>query len=123
MKSINFIIVIILVISANSCATIFTGTKQTIQINSEPSDANVKINGIDKGKTPLIVKLKKGNDSEIISVEKEGYEKKVLSPETDFNTVAALNFFNLLWWGIDIATGAIWKYDPDYYYLKLEKEK
>ena len=73
----------------------FTGTKQIIRINSEHSDALVKINGLDKGKTPLIVKLKKGNNSEI-SIEKEGYARKVFTPETDFNTIAILNFFNPL---------------------------
>jgi hypothetical protein len=103
-----------------SCATLFTGTKQTVQINSKPSGAKVQVDGIDRGTTPTAVKLKKGNDGQIITLKADGYETKTFQPETNFNGVAILNLGNFLFWGIDAATGALWKYDPKFYEIELE---
>jgi hypothetical protein len=106
---------------SSGCATIFTGTKQTIQLDSEPSGALVQVDGIDRGKTPLALTLKKGNDGQVIRLDKEGYETRTFQAQTTFNGVAVLNFFNLLFWGIDAATGALWKYDPGSYLIRMEQ--
>jgi hypothetical protein len=114
-----FIFVFTFVLS--SCATLFTGTKQTVQIDSEPPGAKVLVDGIDRGYTPIGVSLKKGSDGQMVTLKYEGYKDKSFQPETTFNGVAALNLINLLFWGIDAATGAVWKYDPKYYKIELEK--
>ncbi len=106
-----------------SCATVFTGTKQVVQINSIPSGAKIQVDGIDRGQTPSAVRLKKGNDGQIVTLKAEGYETKTFQPETDINIIAVLNFFNLLCWGVDAATGALWKYDPKFYEIELEPKK
>ena len=106
----------------SSCATLFTGTKQTVQINSEPQGAKVQVDGLDRGETPAAVKLKKGNDGQIVTLKKDGYKTRTFQPQTDFNGVAALNLFNVLFWGIDAATGALWKYSPKFYEIELEPE-
>jgi hypothetical protein len=105
----------------SSCATIFTGTKQTVQIDSEPPGAKVLVDGIDRGYTPIGVSLKKGSDGQMVTLKYEGYKDKSFQPETTFNGVAALNLLNILFWGIDAATGAVWKYDPKYYKIEMEK--
>ena len=43
-----------------SCATIFTGSKQTVQIKSFPEGAKIEVDGIERGVTPAPIKLKKG---------------------------------------------------------------
>ena len=106
-----------------SCATLFTGTKQTVQISSNPSGAKVQVDGIDRGTTPVALKLKKGNDGQTVTLKSDGYETKIFQPETTFNSVAILNLLNILCWGIDAATGALWKYDPKFYEIELEPKK
>lgn len=106
-----------------SCATIFTGTTQKVTIDSEPSKATVRINGLEKGTTPTTVKLKKSNDPPAIVLEKEGYEDATFFPDHTFNGVAVLNLLDWLGWLIDFATGALWKYSPSYYKIKLQPEE
>jgi hypothetical protein len=118
-KNVIFIFVFTFVLS--SCATLFTGTKQTVQIDSEPPGAKVLVDGIDRGYTPIGVSLKKGSDGQMVTLKYEGYKDKSFQPETTFNGVAVINLLNLLFWGIDAATGAVWKYDPKYYKIELEK--
>lgn len=110
----------VLSIVLSSCATIITGTKQKVQVNSSPQGAKVEVDGIERGVTPLAVKLKKGNEGQTITLTLEGYETKSFEAETGFNTVAILNLFGILGWGIDAATGALWKYDPKYYNITLQ---
>lgn len=117
------IIFLIISILANSCATVFTGTKQNVQINTSPPGAKVLVDGIERGTTPLALRLKKGSEGQVITIKMEGYETKVFQPETDVNFVSVLNLFNLLFWGIDAATGALWKYDPKYYEFELTQKK
>lgn len=103
-----------------SCATIFTGTKQTVLIKTEPPGADVEVDGIRRGVTPLPVLLKKGFQGQTITLKKDGFEPNIFQPETTFNPVSILNLFGLLGWAVDAATGAMMKYDPKSYEIKLE---
>jgi len=77
MKKLSLLIVIFGVIAMlSSCATIITGTKQQVTINSNPDDATVYIvNGNQQpvaiGKTPLSVKINK--KASILLLEKTDY--------------------------------------------------
>ena len=106
-----------------SCATIFTGTSQTVQIESVPSGAKVQVDGLDRGPTPIALKLKKGNDGQTVTLKATGYETKNFQPQTSFNSVSILNLTNILAWGIDAASGALWKYDPKFYSIELDSKK
>jgi hypothetical protein len=103
------------------CASIFTGTTQTVQVNSTPSGANVSVSGLDRGQTPLPVVLKKGSNGETVTLSLPGYQQKTFQPQTVFNPVSILNLWGILGWGIDAATGALWKYDPTLYNVQLQK--
>jgi hypothetical protein len=103
------------------CASIFTGTTQTVQVNSTPSGANVSVSGLDRGQTPLPVVLKKGSNGETVTLSLPGYQQKTFQPQTVFNPVSILNLWGILGWGIDAATGAMWKYDPTFYNISLQK--
>jgi len=107
----------------SSCATLLTGTKQTVQINSTPQGAKVQVDGIDRGATPTSIKLKRSSDGQTITLNKEGFETKTFQPETSFNSISILNLFNVFFWGIDAATGALWKYDPKVYQIELTAQK
>jgi hypothetical protein len=107
--------------SFSGCASIFTGTTQSVQVNSVPSGANVSVSGLDRGLTPLPVVLKKGSSGQCVTLTLPGYQQKTFQPQTAFNPVAILNLWGILGWGIDAATGALWKYDPTFYNIQLQK--
>ena len=103
-----------------SCATIFTGSTQTIAINSTPSDAKVEVNGLNYGRTPTTIKMKRAMEGDFIKVSKEGYKPVLFQPQTSINPVAIINLLNGLFWLIDLLTGAVWRYSPAMYDIILE---
>jgi hypothetical protein len=114
---------IVLQLSLSSCATIFTGSRQSVYIESKPEGARIIVDGIDRGVTPAMVRLKKGFEGQTVVLRKDGYETKYINPPTTFNAVAVLNLFNILFWAIDVATGAMMKYDPNFVEVTLEPER
>ena len=118
-----FILFAVTSVLSTSCATVFTGTKQTVQINSYPQGAKIEVDGIERGITPSPVEMKKGFKGQTLVLKKEGYENKIFQPTTTFNNVSILNLLGMLGWGIDAATGAMMKYDPVVYEITLEPTK
>lgn len=118
--TISFIALGFLIITA-SCATILSGTQHPVQVESYPSGAKVEVNGIEYGQTPLTVQLKGSSTAPIITVKAEGYETRTIVPPSSFNIISILNLGNLIGWGVDIATGAIWTYDIRYFKVELTK--
>ena len=105
-----------------SCATIFTGTKQTVLVKSNPSGATIEVNGVERGTTPANIELKKGFNGQIITLSKDGYKKHDFTPSTTFNPVSLVNLLILPGFIIDAATGAMMKYDPIFYEINLKPE-
>jgi hypothetical protein len=60
---------------STGCATILKGSRETVDITSDPSGARVQINGIDVGSTPISAKVN-GTDDQLIQVRKEGFESR-----------------------------------------------
>ena len=123
MKIKNVFFTLTITVFMTSCATLFTGTKSSVQINSKPSGAKIMVDGIDRGETPSSIKLKRGFSGQTVTLKKEGYETRSFEPVQTFQPVAVLNLFNILFWGIDAATGSIMKYDPKFYEIELEPKK
>ena len=111
----------VMMVFLTGCGTLFTGTTQSVQINSVPSGASIQVNGIDRGQTPMPVTLKKGSTGQMVTLSKDGYEKNSFVPQTCFNGIALLNTIFPLPWIIDACTGAMYKYDPDSYNIQLNK--
>ena len=123
MKKILPAVVVLISMLFSSCATIFTGSKENVQITSVPPAADVEVNGMSRGVTPISLNLKKGFTGQTITIKKEGYETKIFQPETSFNAVSVINLLFIIGWGIDAATGAMMKYDPKAYEIKLVPTK
>ena len=106
-----------------SCATIFKGGLQNVSLNSDPVGAKVLINGIDRGKTPLPLKLK-CNQSYNITFKKEGYADKNYVINNHIEGLWIV--LDILGGGIpiiiDAATGNWYKLDESYINLPLEKK-
>jgi len=108
-------------IFCTSCATVISGTKQSITFESSPSGAAVYLDGERVGVTPFTDKLKKNKYSSF-RVELDGYETVSRTLGKDVDLVALLSIF----WDLgttDLATGSAWKYDRNSYYIELQKKK
>ncbi|HEX8322090.1 PEGA domain-containing protein [Longimicrobium sp.] len=108
-------------LALNACATLFTGTKDTINFNSNPAGATVLIDGIEVGKTPITVPVKRSLSGKTVILRMAGYQDRTFELSQEFNVVSVLNLASILGWGIDAATGSIMKYDRKDYQMDLER--
>lgn len=102
-------------------ATIFSGTNQSIAIDSEPSGAKVYVDGQLRGVTPMSIMMNKSVSSHDIRVQKEGYVDINVPMKKTMDPVAVLNIF----WDLsttDFLTGSVMEYSPNNYYFQLEKK-
>lgn len=102
-------------------ATIFSGSNQSIAIDSEPAGAKVYIDGQLRGVTPLSVMMDKSLSSHTIRVQKEGYSDINAPLTTQYDPVSIVNII----WDLsttDMLTGNAMQYSPNNYYFTLEKK-
>ena len=112
----------------SSCCTLFCAKSEVpaITVTSNPSNADVYLNGKYVGKTPYShfgdkVDVKK------ITVKKDGYETQKLKPRK-LNGWAYVNFFpypvyNWIWgYFLDRSQSKCWKYKNDVFNFNLEKD-
>lgn len=104
-----------------SCATIASGTSQTLTINSDPPGASVVFDGVEIGLTPLAPSIKRGNNR-VLLIKKEGFQEEEIRLSTQFNTIF---FGNILFGGLfgsttDVATDAVVEYSPTSYFVTLK---
>jgi uncharacterized protein YwqG len=111
-------------ISLTSCATIFTGTKDSITFNSQPEGAKVVHKGVEKCTTPCTVEISRSLGKQLVEIKKDGYENKEVQLTKDFNAVTLLNVLlgGVVGLGIDLGTGSFTKYDPKSYDVELAKK-
>lgn len=105
-----------------NCATIFSGTQDSVHIKSNPEGASVYVNGLRMGESGPIY-LKRGFDTQTITLKKDGYQDLNFMPQKSFNSVSILNIFFPLGFVIDAATGAMMKQEQTLYVLEMEKKK
>ena len=93
-------------ITLSSCATMFSGSKQKVDITTNPAGAEVFINGQDQNAvTPVTLKVKKAGHVDY-TFKKEGYEDGKVTDNGGLNGVFFLNIFSgFTGMIIDAATG------------------
>lgn len=104
----------------SGCASIVTGTDQTLTFNSEPDGATVTVAGRVVGKTPLSVQIDKGQNQSL-TFEKEGYKTYTTQLST---TTSGWFWGNIVIGGLlgsttDGVSGAINEFSPDQYFVTL----
>lgn len=107
-------------ITFSSCATLFTGTKDTIKFDSTPQGATVYKDGVELCKTPCSYPVKRDLNETHIEYRLDGYETRVFTLDQEFNIVSVLNLGNVVGWAIDAVTGSIMKYDRKSYHLEMD---
>lgn len=121
LKIITISSLVMIALFASSCATIFRGTDQVINITSEPSNANVLVDGSSMGKTPLSLSLRKSKHSSVM-VKKAGYNTQTRQLNKSFDPISLLNIF----WDYsttDFISGAAFEYQPNSLHFNLETEE
>jgi hypothetical protein len=98
---------------AGGCASIVKGTTQIIPVSSDPSGADVKIDGNQVGRTPVSVKAKRKTDH-LITVEKTGYQVESVAVTRNIGGAVFGNIIlgGLVGWGVDAIDGAQWNLSP-----------
>jgi len=102
-------------LGTSGCALIVNGTKDSVFIDSVPSGAIVQVDGKPVARTPAKIYISRGYPARV-TVEKEGYLPEELVFARHFDAGWIL-FDLLLTLGIgipiDLATGAVWNFNPD----------
>lgn len=84
MKIIFKTIVLSSLLFLTSCATIISGSRQKVEITSEPTSAKVYINEIEIGNTPVQQNLKRNQEYNLV-LKLDGYETYETKLERKFN--------------------------------------
>lgn len=113
-----------LMVLGSGCATIFSGTSDSVTFNSKPEGASILINGTPRGTTPATIQISRpGMGSNVVTLKKEGFQDITFVMDKAFNGVSIINLGNLLGWGIDAMSGALMKNGTSSYDLSLEKKR
>ncbi|MDR2653343.1 MAG: PEGA domain-containing protein [Prevotellaceae bacterium] len=101
------------IIFLTSCASIISGTHQSVLISSSPSDATIYDNGLQIGKTPISARLERKRDH-AISIKLDGYEPYQILIKREFNEwyLGNILFGGIIGLVIDPITGALYKLTP-----------
>lgn len=121
MKNIIKATVLVALIFTSSCATIISGSRQVVKINSNPGSAKVYINEVEVGTTPVEKNLKRNQEYNIL-IKLDGYKSYETLLEKKFN---AWYLGNILIGGViglvvDPITGAMYKLSPEELNANLE---
>jgi len=106
---------------ASGCATVISGTTQTLTFNSEPSGAEVYLDGARVGTTPVSLSVKK-NKKDSVMIQKEGYKAVSRDITKSYDPVTILSIF----WDYsttDMISGAAFEYEPNSYFVELVKDE
>ena len=119
-------LLLLAILSTTGCASIISGTTQSVFVNSSPSGANVEVDGL-QATTPAKLALKRIQASHNIRVTKQGYEPASVSIGRKFNPWVAGNLF----WGygvvvgvlVDFVSGGAWALETDQINLSLAPDE
>jgi len=115
---------VITMLLLNGCASIFKGTSNNVNFNSDPSGAKVYVNGYLMGKTPIKLKLE---SKKVYNIEfkKEGFETQTytITNHVGVGWVILDVFGGLVPVIVDAATGAWYSLDQDNINAILEKQQ
>ena len=124
MKYFQLLAILVVAVFMSSCATILTGTTQRITIDSTPQGADIIVDGRMMGTTPAKVRLDRDlnafiDNAKDIRLEMDGFYPDGYYLGTDIEPVVILNVFCPIGFALDAVTGAIMRYDNDYYNFRM----
>jgi hypothetical protein len=119
-KSLSIIVMAMTIMLTSSCASIISTSKRKVLFETDPPGAKVFVNGLEKGITPVQLKVKA---EDRIDFKLGDYQEKIVVMDSKFNLVAILNGFSIIGWGIDAITGSLKRVDTKYVKVTLEQSE
>lgn len=118
------VLLVVIIYLVTGCATLFKGASENVDFSSDPSGADVYVNGSLRGKTPINLKLE-SKKTYTIEFKKDGYEPHTY---TITNHVGAGWIILDILGGlipiiVDAATGAWYELDQDAVNAVLEEQQ
>jgi hypothetical protein len=103
----------LLAILGGGCASIVKGTTQPIPVSSDPTGADVKLDGNRVGQTPMTVEVKRKSDH-LLTIEKTGYLPESVAITRNIGGAVFGNIIagGLIGWGVDAISGAQYNLTP-----------
>ncbi|MDO9055276.1 MAG: PEGA domain-containing protein [Sulfuricurvum sp.] len=105
----------------SGCAGMFSGETQMLTVKSNPEGANVMVNGMTIGQTPLTAPIVKKKDL-LLTLSKDGYKEVTTPLNTSFDPMALVGLFS---YGTPITTdiqkGTAYQISPNYYQFDMQK--
>lgn len=110
---------LLLCVSMWGCATMMTGTTETVHIDSVPPDATVTVNG-DTYRTPAVLTLSRAR-SHSVTVSKEGFltVQRVISRVGNPATAGSALVGGMLFLAVDQGTGGAFRLHPTFLSVEL----
>src|SRR2546428_4708677 len=113
-------------IQLSGCATIFTGTTDTLKFDANVPGVRLTIDGEYKGELPLTLTMSRNfmNGQQFkAKFEAAGHEIQEVQLKREFNYVAILDITSIpTSGGIDLLTGSLMKFSPDEYHVPMVKK-
>ncbi len=123
-KTTSILVIISFFLLSSSCATLFKGTSEEVNFNSDPTKAEVWVNGVKMGETPVALKLA-SKKTYTIEFKKEGFETKAytITNHVGAGWVILDVLAGLVGVIVDAATGAWYSLDQKNVNAILEKQQ
>lgn len=113
-------------LALSGCATLFTGTTDTLTFASNVSGVRLTIDGQYQGELPLTLTMSRnfvGGRQFVARFEREGFATQEFRLNREFNTVAILDVTSIpTSAGIDALTGSLLRFAPTAYHVQMLKE-
>jgi len=113
-------------IQLNGCATIFTGTTDTLKFDANVPGVRLTIDGQYKGQLPQTLTMSRNFMNGLqfkAKFEAAGYETQEFQLKREFNYVAILDVTSITTsGGIDLLTGSLMKFSPNEYHVQMLKK-
>jgi len=103
-----------LVVALNGCATIMHGTTQDIGVSTDPSGADLLVDGEQHYQSPAVITMKRKHDH-TVEISQEGYKRELVEIKADLSWAVAGDILagGAIGYGIDAATGAQRRLRPE----------
>lgn len=122
MKNITLLFVVAMMTLSTGCASVVKGTTQDVPISSEPSGADVLLDGNFVGTTPTSVKMRRKTDH-LVTIQKDGYEARAVPVVKNVGGAVWGNIIagGLVGWGVDAVSGAQYNLTPETIFARLQR--
>lgn len=126
MRSIKLVAAAAAFLALGGCATIFTGTTDTLTFSANIPGVKLTVDGQYKGELPISFVISRnfvGGQYFLAKFEREGYVTQEFKLHREFNMVAILDVTSIITsGGIDLLTGSLMRFSPTDYHVQMLKE-